>query len=233
MNNLIRSGLLAIGIGVSFLFASVAQTNAQNPATELIRRMDTHSKSLQSLFADTEMVKYDFTLQDFDKPMIGRVQYLAKSKQAKNKRWIRIDWKNPEEQMSLIGNDFTLYRPRASQVIKSTSQDRGASKFGSILSFINMSKSELQAKYEPTYLGPEKVKDGTQTWNLQLNPKNVTDYKTINLWIDQDGMPRQIKITYLNNDWTTFFLSKLMKNEPVSLKSFEIDYPKSIKPTRG
>lgn len=229
MYKFIRLSLL---FGLFILVASITETNAQDGVGQILRRMDAHNKVLQSLFADTEMVKYDSTLKDFDKPILGRVQYLAKSKQAKNKRWIRIDWKNPDEHMSLIGNEFTLYRPRIPQVIKSTSQGKGAAKFGTVLSFINMSKAELQANYEPPiYWGEEKIKGGTWTWHLQLNPLKVTDYKTVDLWIDPDGMPRQVKITYLNNDSTTILLSNLEKNKTVNLKSFEIDYPKNIKPT--
>jgi outer membrane lipoprotein-sorting protein len=51
------------------------------------------------------------------------------------------------------------------------------------------------------------------------------------LWLDKDGMPRQIKTTEPNNDWTMVLLFNLEKNITISLKSFEIIYPNTIQPT--
>mgnify|MGYP003394001179 CR=1 FL=1 len=231
MSKLLRSVLALLAFGIFILSISVTEAKSQNVLGEILRRIDEHNKALQSLRADVMMVKHDSALKITDPPVIGQIQYLAKSKVAKNKRWIRIDWTNPDEHMSLIGNEYIVYRPKLPQVIKGSSQNgKGTPKINNALGFINMSKAELKANYSVIYLGEEKIKDGTATWHLQLSPIKPTDYKLTDLWIDKDGMPLQVKTTWLNNDWTTVLLSNIKKNKSVSLESFKIHYPKAIKP---
>ncbi len=96
-----------------------------------------------------------------------------------------------------------------------------------------MSRVEFKANYTVIYIGDEQIKDGTATWHIQLNPKKAVGYNKAELWIDKDGMPRQIRTTEPNNDTTTVLLSNIEKNITISLKSFEIVYPKSLKPIPG
>jgi outer membrane lipoprotein-sorting protein len=231
MNKLLNLSLSLCGLWLFIFSVSATEAKSQNVLGEILRRMDEHNKVLQSLKADLTMVKYDFGLKIADPPMIGRMQYLAKSKEAKNKRWVRIDWTSTDEHISLIGNDYVLYSARLPQVIKGSSQNsKGTPKVSNALGFINMSKAEIKANYSITYLGEEKIKDGTPTWHVQLIPNRPIEYKLTDLWIDKDGIPRQVKTTQLNNDWIAVLISNIKENKSVSLESFKIDYPKSIKP---
>lgn len=71
------------------------------------------------------------------------------------------------------------------------------------------------------------------TWHLRLTPKNSENFKSIEAWIDIDGMPRQIRIAEKNNDTTTVELSEIQKNIPVDAAALAITLPKGTKILQG
>lgn len=234
MNRTLRNGLVFVGLVVLGASILVPETRAQAVLGEILRRMDAQNKAIVSLKADLTMVKYNSALQEADPPMIGKTMYLPKSKQTKNKLFARVDWTKPDEQLSVTGDTYTIYRPRLPQVIKgNVQQAKGGSKVGNILGFMTMSRQELNANYTTAYLGEEKLSDGTVTWHLQLTPTTAVSYKLAELWVDGNGMPRQTKVTERNNDWTTLLLTNIEKNIKIDTKIFFLDYPPSIKPIPG
>ena len=52
MNKVLRIGIIAICLGFIFSTVSLREAKAQNILGEILRRMDNHNKSLQSLKAD-------------------------------------------------------------------------------------------------------------------------------------------------------------------------------------
>ena len=62
------------------------------------------------------------------------------------------------------------------------------------------------------------------TFHLELTPIRATSYKTADLWVDGDGMPRQAKITEQNNDWTTVLLTNIQKNVTLKGGMFKLNY---------
>ena len=96
-----------------------------------------------------------------------------------------------------------------------------------------MSKTELKANYSIRYVGQESISGAVQTWHLELTPKKAKGYKIAEIWVDGDGMARQMKITENNNDTTTVVLSKLEKNETINADVFTIKYPKGTKIVKG
>ena len=168
MSRVLRYSLMVIGLGLIFSVVSATQTHAQ--IREILRRMDDNNKSLQSLRADVTMVKTDSVLKVSD-TTYGNTSYLPNSSKG---RYIRIDWTKPvEEQISVIGDDYELYRPRLNQVItgKTTNSKNNAS-VGGALAFMSMSKDQLSSNYTVVYLGDEQISGGTQTFHLQLTPKS-------------------------------------------------------------
>ena len=81
---------------------------------------------------------------------------------------------------------------------------------------MSMSKDQLNASYDVVYIGEEQLSGGTLAWHLQLTPKAATSYKTAEIWVDGDGMPRQAKINEQNNDSTTVLLANIQRNVPPS-----------------
>jgi outer membrane lipoprotein-sorting protein len=217
-------------ISLSFLIsmASVTEARAQNALGEIYRRMDLNNRSLQSLQADVTMVKTNVQLNVSD-TTYGNTSYLTQT--SKRGRYVRIDWTRPvQEQISLIGDDYELYRPKLNQVIiGKVSKAKNSASVGGALSFLSMSKAQLEANYSSAYLAKETIQGGIETAHIQLTPKAAANYKLADLWVDADGMPRQAMITELNNDTTTVLLSNIKKNVTLDGKIFKLTYPGSVK----
>jgi outer membrane lipoprotein-sorting protein len=225
MKTLLRYAIFAFVFGVLLLSASAVESRGQ-VINEILRRMDQNNKSLQSLQAGVTMVKTNVQLNVSD-TNVGTTSYLTKTA----KRYIRVDWTKPvEEQISIIGDDYELYRPRLQQVIVGkTNKTKNSSSVGGALAFMNMSREQLKANYDVKYIGEEQVSGGVNTWHLELTPKTATTYKNADLWIDVDGMPRQAKVTEQNNDTTTVLLSNIQKNVVLKAEIFKLKYPGSVK----
>jgi outer membrane lipoprotein-sorting protein len=136
--------------------------------------------------------------------------------------------------MALIGDNYEVYRPRLNQVIVGKVQKaQGRQGVGNALAFMNMSRAQLEANYDTAFIGVEQIQGGTQTWHVQLTPKNGSSYKVADLWVDSNGMPRQAKVTEMNNDTTTVLLSNIRENETVQGSIFKLKYPSNAKKIRA
>ncbi len=83
---------------------------------------------------------------------------------------------------------------------------------GGALSFLNMSKAQLQANYTTVYLEKKRSAAELRLYLQVLTPKPPQIINWLDLWVDANGMPRQAMITEQNNDTTTILLSNLQKN---------------------
>ena len=81
--------------------------------------------------------------------------------------------------------------------------------------------------------GLTQIKGGTKTWHILLIPKTATSYKSAELWVDSDGMPRQAKINENNGDTTTILLTNIKKNVTLDTSVFRLSYPKGTKEIKG
>jgi outer membrane lipoprotein-sorting protein len=220
---------------LAFLISSpafAAEVQGQSILGEILRRMDSHNRSLQSLRSDVTMVKHNSQLNVAD-TMTGTTSYLPKT--AKRGMYVRIDWIKPvEEQISVIGDDYELYRPRLNQVIVGKVQKaRNNASVGGALAFMSMTRDQLRANYEVRYIGEEQIRGGVLTWRLEMTPKTETSYKLAELWVDGDGMPRQAKITEHNNDTTTVLLTNIQKNVTLKAEIFRLKYPSNVRKIRA
>jgi outer membrane lipoprotein-sorting protein len=231
MSKFFRYSFLVIGLGVLVSIVSVTQARGQILG-EILRRMDVNNKSLQSLQANVTMVKYNPQL-DVSDTLTGGTSYLPKA--AKRGMYVRIDWKTEngrpmEESISVIGDDYELYRKRVNQVITGkVGKAKNNASVGGALGFMSMSRDQLKANYNVQFIAEEKVKGGVPTWHLLLTPKAATSYKSADLWVDANGMPLQARITEQNNDSTTVLLENIRKNETLNATIFKLQYPSSAK----
>jgi outer membrane lipoprotein-sorting protein len=232
MNKVLRFGIIAICLGFIFSSVSTDEVKAQDYLGTILRRMDVYNKSLQSLKADVTMVKYNPQLNVSD-TTVGTTSYLPKT--GKRVMYVRIDWTKPvEEKISVIGDDYELYRPRLNTVIRGKTQKaKNSASVGGALGFMNMSKDQLKANYDVIFINEEIIKGGIKTAHIQLTPKTAASYKLADLWIDVDGVPRQAKITEKNNDTTTVLLSNIVRNDTINASIFKLKYPNSVKKVNG
>ena len=233
MKTSLRLGLIAVAIVLVFNAFAIIETKAQNPLPEILKRMETHRKSLTSLRSTVKMVKYDSVLKVPD-TYEGTTIYLpAKGRDA----LVRIDWTKPvQETLSVVKKKYVIYTPRRKQAITGDASDaKGSGKAGNLFSFINMSKAELKANFDITYFGEEKISGDISTWHLEMTPKNPASYnfKKAEMWVDGNGMPLQIKITESNNDTTTVLLTNIQKNVPIKTDIFKVELPKKTQIIQG
>ena len=144
---------------------------------------------------------------------------------------VRIDWTKPvEETLTVVNGKYTLYRKRLDQAIVGNAKEaKGNGKASNALSFMNMSKEELNANFTITYMGKEDVSGGVPTWHLELMPKSTASFKVAELWVDGNGMPIQAKVFESNNDTTTVLLSNLEKNGQIKADVFKVVLPPKTK----
>lgn len=226
MKNVVRHSFLYFGLIVAFIAASAGSASAQGPLGQILNRMDSFNKSLKSVQADVTMLKFNPQLGIEDK-YSGSTSYLPK---AAGKMYVRLDWTKPAvEQMSVIGDDYRLFKPSINQVyVGKVNKAKAGGAAGNALAFMNMSKDQLKANYTVVYLGTENV-GATPTLKLQLTPKATANYKSAELWVDGNGMPIQAKILEMNNDTTTVTLSNIRTNVTINASIFVLNIPKGAK----
>ena len=226
-NTIIRNTIFALAFTFIFGAVGAAESRGQAVMKEILDRMDMNNKTLSSLRSDIKMDKTDNNLGETD-TNTGSVSYLPKS--GKRSMYVRIDWRKPEENMVVIGNDYKIYRRGLNQVIVGkTDSAKTNGKAGNALAFISMSREQLKAAYDVSYVGQEQISGAIQTWHILLTPKGKSSYKSADLWVDKDGMPRQARVLENNGDTTTVLLSGIQKNTKIDAKVFALDIPKTAK----
>lgn len=221
--HLLSIALIALFSG----FASVHTVSAQSPLREILRRMDDHNKDLTTLRTGITMAKENTQLGETDVRQ-GRALY---ARGEKSGAYYRIDWDKPQESISVAEGRYMVFQPRNKIAytgsVKNTPKDARAS---SALALLSMSRAQLDASFTPQLLGQATLSDGTETKHLKLSPKSAASFKTAELWIDVNGMPRQIKIVESDNSVTTFLFTKpFEKNAKVDRSEFAISPPSGTK----
>lgn len=212
------------GLG-DFVILTAPRPKGMAVLSAILGRMDLHSKSLRSLKCRLTLVRYNRLLNVSD-TSFGHGSYLS------TPMALRVDWLKPvEEQMVVVGDAYELYRPRLNQVIQGRTSN--LAKAEGPLAFMKMSRDQLKANHTIMLIGEEELADGVKTWHLTVVPKIAALYKTADLWVDADGMPRQVRANLNNGDSTTVLLSNIQKNVTLKGEIFRLNYPASVKKIRS
>lgn len=189
---------------------------------EIFKRFEGHQKALTSLHANIKMTKYNSQLSETEVSE-GAVSYFPE----KNDLSVRIDWTKPTPEVFLLDRgNFLIYRPRLKTALTGKLD---AAKKNAFMSFINFSLERLMKDYSIQYAGRQNVNDNVPAWRMILTPKTATNYRTIELWIDANGMPVQTKIVENNGDWTNVLLSDSQKNLGNKKADFNFLLPKNTR----
>lgn len=213
MRNYLKSTFLTTAL----IFAFGVFANAQTNINEILKRMDEHQKALSSLKASVIMDKYNAQLDEHD-IYEGGAKYVKIKERDAN---VRIDWTKPQqESLSVVNKKYVLYRPRLKQAIVGNVDDAQKKNTQAVptFDFMKMSKEQLKANYSVKYLGEEQVKGDIPTWHLELTPKSPKSYKSVDVWVDGNGMVLQTKVNENNGDSTTLYLLGLNKNVGINVK---------------
>ena len=223
--------LVPLGLVIAMLVAAVAVSSPTDVKAQgagfvssLLNRMERNRQSLKSLRASVDMVKYNAQIRDEDKRK-GTVLYVpATGKNA----YVRIDWKDPEETLAVADGQFTLFRPRLGMAYKGKTGGK-QTKTSAALEFMNMSRSQLAARYNLEPMGEETLWGGVATTHVKLVPKGGASFKWAEAWIDAGGMPVQTKVIEKNDDSTTVRLTNVQRNVGISMDEFILKLDSKIK----
>ena len=179
------------------------------------------------------MQKYNAQLKDADN-YTGEVQYVAAKGRDAN---VRVDWARPvQEILAVSGGQYTLYRPRLNQAIKgSARQGTKNTKVNGVLSFaFNMTGAQAKSQFNVSYEGEGELYAGSpHVWWLKLTPRGGASYQFAEVWVTDDGMPIQARVTEKNGDATTVRLTNVQRNARVSPSDIEVQLPAGTKIIKG
>jgi outer membrane lipoprotein-sorting protein len=142
---------------------------------------------------------------------------------------VRIEWNKPHEILIVSKGLYWLYKPRLGVVYTGRSNSKQTDK-GGIAQMMNLSRKELQDRYEPLQdVREETLGGGISTIHLKLVPKGNGSFKYAEIWVDASGMPVQTKVVEKNDDATTVRLSKMERNAKISSDEFSAKFDSNVK----
>jgi outer membrane lipoprotein-sorting protein len=210
------------------------EASAQGTAglvSSIVSRMERNHRTLKSLRAGINMVKYNSQIRDEDK-YSGVVVYQAGVGRNAN---VRVEWQSPRREILAVSNgEYTLYNPRQGTAFVGNARSSKQGKVSGLLDLINLSGSQLQARFEPLQdIREETLWGGVHTFHLKLVPKGNAGYRYAEIWVDDGGMPVQSKIVEKNDDSTTVRLLNVERNARVSGDDFRLQLDPGVKRIRG
>ena len=229
MKRLIPAGLV-VALIVSALFVFPARTNGQGAGlvSAVLNRMEKNRQTLKTLRAGINVVKYNSQIGAEDK-YTGIVIYMPT---AGRQAAVRIDWSSPRREVLAVNNNkYTIFRPtQGVAYVGAANRMPKGSNAGGLMEMMNMSRQQLEARFEPVKdVREETLWGGVSTIHLTLVPKGNASYKWAEVWIDNAGMPVQTKIVEKNDDSTTVRLTGLEKNQKISPNEFDIKLDSNVK----
>src|SRR5215211_1345175 len=223
------------------LLASLAvappPAQAQGPGliSSILNKMDRNRRTLASMRAAIEMQKYNAQLKDVDNYK-GEVQYVAAKGRDAN---IRVDWVKPaQEILAVSGGQYTLYRPRLKQAFQGATKNvgsKGGGKANNVLGFaLNMTSAQAKSQFNVELVGEgELYKGSPHVWWLKLVPRGGASYQFAEVWVADDGMPIQTRVTEKNGDATTVRLTGIQRNPNIPMTTFDFTPPEGTKIVKG
>jgi outer membrane lipoprotein-sorting protein len=229
MKRLISSGLMLAFILSALVIVSPTTTKGQGAGlvSSVLNRLEKNRQSLKSLRAAINVVKYNSQLGVEDKYR-GVVIYMpGAGRQAS----VRIDWNSPRREVLAVNNNkYTIFRPALNVAYTGDSRRMKDNKAGGLMEMLNMSRGQLEARFQPVKdVREETLWGGVGTIHLTLVPKGNVGYKYAEVWIDSAGMPVQTKIVEKNDDSTTMRLTDLEKNQRINTNDFDVKLDSNVK----
>jgi outer membrane lipoprotein-sorting protein len=230
--------IFAPALAALMLLASLSvappSAQAQGPGliSSILNKMDRNRRTLGSMRASIYMEKFNAQIRDSDK-YTGNVAYVAAKGRDAN---VRVDWVKPAEVLAVSGGKYKLYRQRLGQMLEgSTTSAKGSGKANSVLSFaFNMTGAQAKSQFNVELIGEgELYKGSPHVWWLKLVPRGNQGFKYAEVWVTDDGMPIQTRVTEKNNDSTTVRLTGIQRNPNIPMNTFDFTPPAGTKVVKG
>ncbi|HEX7314444.1 MAG TPA: outer membrane lipoprotein carrier protein LolA [Pyrinomonadaceae bacterium] len=231
--------MFAPALAALMLLASLSvappRAHAQGPGliSSILNKMDRNRRSLGSLRAAIMMQKYNAQLKDAEN-YTGEVQYVAAKGRDAN---VRVDWARPvQEILAVSEGQYTLYRPRLKQALQGSAKGGSKNaKANNVLSLaFNMSSSQAKNQFNVELVGEgELYKGSPHVWWLKLIPRGNQGFQFAEVWVADDGMPIQTRVTEKNGDSTTVRLTNIQRNPNIPMEIFSPSLPAGTKIVKG
>jgi outer membrane lipoprotein-sorting protein len=231
--------IFAPAVAALMLLASLSvappRARAQGPGlvSSILNKIDRNRRTLGSMRASIYMEKYNAQLRDTDK-YTGNMAYVAGKGRDAN---VRVDWARPaQEILAVSGGEYTLYRPRLGQAFKGSSRNvKGSGKANNVLSLaFTMTGAQAKSQYNVEIVGEGELYSGSpHVWWLKLTPRGNQGFQFAEVWVTDDGMPIQARVTEKNSDATTVRLTNIQRNANVPMDTFSVDLPAGTKVIKG
>jgi len=230
MKRFVTFGLAAAVLLTALAVGSPNDAHGQSAGlvSSVLSKMERNRQSLKSLRSGISMEKYNPQIGLAEK-FNGVVLYMPG---AGRNASLRIEWSSPQHEILAVSNgEYVLFRPRLRTAIKGRTGKRPEA--NAFLEMMNMSRAQLQIKFEPFQDVREETLFGVSTIHLKLVPKGAASFKYAEIWVDSSGMPVQSKVVEKNDDATTIRLSSPERNVKMSADEFKVQLDPDVKIIRG
>jgi outer membrane lipoprotein-sorting protein len=231
MKKYLALSLAALMLMSSFaLTPRTAQAQGAGLVSSILNKMERNRRDLRSLRASLTMQKYNAQLHDYDMSY-GQVAYIA----GRSNSDVRVEWTKPAHEFLVVKDgQYTLYRPRLNQAYVGSAKSQSKNnKVNSVLGFgLGMSGAQARSQFNYEWVG-EGTLDGPHVCMIKITPKGAASYQYAEVWVDDNGMPIQTRVTEKNGDSTLVRLTDIQRNASVSPSEITVDLPAGVKIVRG
>ena len=226
---------LAIIAGISLLFTGAdrrADVKAQPQLiTGILNKMRKAHQELKSLKAEIIQEKTNTQIGVTDSTF---GQLLYKPGAGKSKQKLRIDYTKPSQDILAVdGDKFVYYQPRINQAVRGLASKLTKGKQDGLAHILTKvlsgSLESMSSEYELSFVKDEMV-EGVMTSMVRAIPKSNNQFKSIDIWINQQtSIPVRFSATERNSDVTMFTFKNMKLNENVSDERFKLSLPSETK----
>ena len=231
MKRLAPLGLAVVVLLTALAVGSPNDAHGQSAGlvSSVLSKLERNRQSLKSLRSGISMEKYNPQIGLAEK-FNGVVLYMPGAGRSAS---VRIEWSSPQHEILAVSNgEYVLFRPRLRTAYKGRTGKRPEA--NAFLEMMNMSRAQLQTKFEPFQdVREETLWGNVSTIHLKLVPKGTASFKYAEIWVDSSGMPVQSKVVEKNDDATTIRLSSPERNVKMSAAEFIIKLDPDVKVIRG
>ncbi len=99
---------------------------------------------------------------------------------------------------------------------------------------LNLSGAQAKSQFNVELVGEgELYKGSPHVWWLKLVPRGNQGFQFAEVWVTDDGMPIQTRVTEKNGDATTVRLTNIQRNPNIPMDTFTPSIPAGTKVVKG
>jgi outer membrane lipoprotein-sorting protein len=142
----------------------------------------------------------------------------------------RVDLFSPAETLSISNGSYTFYRPKEKEAFTGSMTNGSVNAARAYVLEIVFADPEMyQRDFRTIYLGKATINAGVPVYQLMLTPLKDPGRHPIELWVDMDGMPIQVRVTEKNGDSSTLLFTNIYKNKKIKGSEFAVKFKKQTK----